>query len=42
MIVDGSLPAGVCINEVHVSQRLGVSRTCLIARDSRRAEVMRK
>jgi DNA-binding GntR family transcriptional regulator len=29
MIVDGRLPAGVRINEVHVSQQLGVSRTPL-------------
>ncbi|HYN82918.1 MAG TPA: GntR family transcriptional regulator [Gemmatimonadaceae bacterium] len=29
MIVDGSLPAGERINEVHLSQQLGVSRTPL-------------
>ena len=29
MIVDGRLPAGERINEVHISQRLGVSRTPL-------------
>ena len=29
MIVDGQLPAGARINEVHLSRRLGISRTPL-------------